>query len=283
MRSRAFCPAHVTGFFTVSDEHKDPENTGSRGAGFSIDLGAHVEAEVEGHGWIMEVNGVESSFLLVEKVVRSFAPGGHLTIETDVPFSQGLGMSGACALAAGLAVCDAIGTPQEEAVIQSHRSELFCRTGLGDVVAQSVGGFEVRLKEGIPPYGVIEKHHLDRELVIAVVGLPLVTTHVLSDPVLTQWIKLIGDECMDDFVEDISFERFLDISRQFSTETEFIKGPVERALAVGDEYGKGSMCMIGNSVFFHGDTHGLKAALSELAGENNVYVVKIDKQGARIV
>ncbi len=283
MTSKAFCPAHITGFFTVSENHLNPEMVGSRGAGFSIDLGAHAEVEVGGTDWIITVNGDRTSFLLVEKIMRKFALSGRVDIITDVPFSQGLGMSGACALSAGLAVCAETGHPREDAVREAHKAEIFCRTGLGDVIAQSVGGFEVRLKEGLPPHGEIKKFELERELVIAVLGQPLLTANILTDGVLTEWINMIGGDCMDEFMPDNGFDRFLEMSYRFAQETEFIKGPVRRAFDESREFGKGSMCMIGNSVFFDGDTDILYDIFSDLNGNNNVFIVNIDNQGARLV
>ncbi len=281
MTSKAFCPAHVTGFFTVSEHHFQLEKVGSRGAGFSLDMGAYTEVDVGGNDWEITVNGEKSSFLLVEKVLGNFAPGGRVKINTDVPFSQGLGMSGACALSAGLAVCAETGGEKEEAIRQAHNAEVFCRTGLGDVIAQSIGGFEVRLKEGLPPYGKIQKTEIEKEIVIAIMGQPLITTNVLTDAGLSEWIRMIGGECMDKFLPENGFDRFLDISYHFAEETKFVKGPVRKAFQVADQYGKGSMCMIGNSVFFVGDTDKLYEVLSEVT--DRVFVANIDNQGARLI
>ena len=39
MKARAFCPAHITGFFKAELDEKDPNCLGSLGAGFSIQRG----------------------------------------------------------------------------------------------------------------------------------------------------------------------------------------------------------------------------------------------------
>ena len=39
MKARAFCPAHITGFFKAELDEKDPNRLGSLGAGFSIQKG----------------------------------------------------------------------------------------------------------------------------------------------------------------------------------------------------------------------------------------------------
>ena len=48
MEAKAFCPAHVTGFFTahLDDSQKNSENLGSMGAGFSIKQGVTTSVRV---------------------------------------------------------------------------------------------------------------------------------------------------------------------------------------------------------------------------------------------
>ena len=48
MEAKAFCPAHVTGFFTahLDDSQKTSENLGSMGAGFSIKQGVTTSVSV---------------------------------------------------------------------------------------------------------------------------------------------------------------------------------------------------------------------------------------------
>ncbi len=38
--AKAFCPGHITGFFSIFDEHTDPMERGSQGAGLCLDKGA---------------------------------------------------------------------------------------------------------------------------------------------------------------------------------------------------------------------------------------------------
>lgn len=283
MRTKAFCPGHITGFFSLSEDHGNLEKIGSKGAGFSVDRGVTAEVDIEGNGWNIIVDGNETSFLTVEKAVSNFAPGGTVHLKTDLPFSQGFGMSGACALSSAVAVCHALDIPIEKGVKAAHIAEVFCRTGLGDVVAQSKGGFERRIKPGVPPYGEIKSEEIDTEVVLAVVGLPLITPHVLSDPILSEWIKKIGDECIEEFSPEPSFDNFLKISHKFAFETKFVKPSLKDALWETRELGKGSMSMIGNSVFTVGDTEKLKSTLEEIVGQERVFVVNIDNQGARVL
>lgn len=283
MTSKAFCPGHITGFFTLPEEKRSFAKTGSMGAGFSIGLGARTTVDVGGKGWTVEVNGEKTSFLGVEKTLLSIAKGGEVKITTEVPFSQGFGMSGACALSAAMAALEDSGRDTDQALQLAHKSEVFCRTGLGDVVAQSVGGFEIRKKEGLPPHGEIEKKTVERDVVLAVLGLPLITPDVLGDVQLAEWIKAIGGDIMEEYLPKNGFDRFLDLSLEFAEETEFIKNTIRKGINVAEPYGKGSMSMIGNSVFFFGETDELRSALEIEAGEENVYLTEIDNQGARII
>ncbi len=284
MTTTCFCPAHITGFFSLPlDDERSPQKTGSRGAGFSVELGVTAEVEIGGEGWNIFVNGEETSFLVVEKTVYNFSEGGTIKIETDLPFSQGFGMSGACALASATAVLNEIDDDLDRALEESHRSELFCRTGLGDVIGQYGGGFEIRLKGGLPPYGEIRREKIDREVVLAVGGAPLITPDILKDPFMAGWINAVGEDTMEEYMPENGLDRFIELSRKFSDETKFPKEKVKKLFDIGDEAGKGSMAMIGNSVFYFGEEERLKILFEEEVGEENVFLTKIDNEGVRVI
>ncbi len=290
MSSKVFSPAHITGFFTLPSEERELGDKrandipiGSKGAGFSVSLGVTAKADVRGDSWEIKVDGEKTSFLVVEKTVRQFARGGTIELETDLPFSQGFGLSGACALAAGTAVLEELDDDLEKALPAAHRSEIFCRTGMGDVLGQYHGGFEIRVKEGLPPKGELKTEKIEKQVVLAVAGSPLSTPDVLRDPMMTEWINIIGGEIMDEFLPENGFDRFLEFSNRFAEETNFIKKGVRSLLEIGEGSGKGSMAMIGNSVFFFGDTEELKELFEKEVGEENVYLTEIDNIGVRIV
>jgi len=284
MTTKAFCPAHITGFFSLPlDAEKMGDQEGSRGAGFSLELGAEAEVDLGEDGWSIVVNGESTSFMVVEKTVYNFAEGGTIKIETDLPFSQGFGISGACALASGTAVLEELGQDLEEALPAAHRAEMFCRTGMGDVLAQYHGGFEIRIKGGLPPHGDIKVSELDKEVVLAIAGSPLSTPDILRDPFMAGWINAVGEDIMDEFLPEDGFERFLELSLKFSEETKFPKEGVKTALKLGSKAGKGSMAMIGNSVFFVGETEKLESIFEKEFGEENVFLTGIDNEGVRIV
>ncbi len=283
MSTRAFCPGHITGFFLPSGFDTKIEHIGSRGAGFSIELGVTADVHVGGKDWKIAIDGKRQSITVVEKTVSNFAKGGTVDLQTKIPFSQGFGMSGACALSAGLAAAEEVGRERKDAVKAAHMAEIFCRTGLGDVVAQSIGGFETRIKEGLPPFGEIKKTEIDMEVVIGIMGSVLITPDVLRDPSMSEWIKIIGEECMDEFLPDDGFDEFLDLSYKFATETRFLRDDMIHFFSETKDIGKGSMSMIGNSIFMVGNIKEIENLLVNRVGENNVFVTKIDNQGARLM
>ncbi len=283
MSSTSFSPGHVTGFFVPSENLSDMEKIGSRGAGFCTKLGVYSEVEVGGTGWDIYVNDEKTSFMVVEKAVCSLASGGEIRIKTELPFSQGFGMSGACALSSAMSICQEVGLDKSKAVRAAHVAEVFCRTGLGDVLAQSVGGFETRIKPGLPPDGKIISKREDRDLVIGITGSRLVTPDILSDPSVSEWIKLVGEDCMDDFLPKSDFETFCEQSKRFALETRFMRTDIEDILSGVDDMGTGSMSMIGNSIFLVGKTDLLYDHLIEVLGPEKVYLTSIDNKGARIV
>ncbi|MFW6040992.1 MAG: pantoate kinase [Thermoplasmatota archaeon] len=283
MTSKAFCPGHITGFFTVSEIYDELEKVGSRGAGFSIELGAISEVTVGGERWDIVVDGVKTPFPVVEKTLEKIASGGEAIIKTEIPFSQGFGMSGACALSAGMAALYDIEMDPKKAIRLAHVAEVSCQTGLGDVVGQSVGGFEIRLKEGIPPKGIIKNKSIEHEVVLGIVGPPLITTDILGDQIVNKSIIEEGNICMDDFLPENGFDRFIEISYHFAERTKFLRKSMKDLLKKIENYGKGSMAMIGNSIFLFGETKKLVDILQEDDTVEQVFVTKIDNHGARVL
>lgn len=282
MSTRAFCPGHITGFFTIYDDSNDFKDIGSRGAGFCISLGASAAVEIDGEGWDIMVNGEKSSFLVVEKTLLNLGRGGTVTLDTDLPFSQGFGMSGACSLSAALAACEEVGLDHDEGLRAAHSAEVFCRTGLGDVIAQYEGGFEVRNKAGLPPHGEIVRSDLDQEVIVAVLGSPLITPDILSDVTIKGWIEAIGGELVDEFSVEDGFDDFIELSYRFASEARFLKRLHKNMLEKTGDHGKGSMSMIGNSVFLIGDIDRLMDIAEEETSPESVYLTEVDNEGARI-
>src|ERR671920_2526728 len=83
--------------------------------------------------------------------------------ETNIPIGFGLGSSGAGALSLSYALNQALdtGLSRSQAAQVAHQAEIACNTGLGTVIAEFAGGFEMRTRVGAPGIGYVSKIDLD--------------------------------------------------------------------------------------------------------------------------
>jgi len=256
-RSIAFAPGHVTGFFSIHDSADDVGKRGSRGAGFCVELGSTVTVEVSDRRKLL-VDGVRSELKVLTDVVRAFTRAEpdvrlRVSIENGLPLGQGFGMSGAMALATAMAATDLLDLGIDP-VLVAHTAEVLNGTGLGDVVSQSVGGFEMRMVEGIPPHGNVIPLAIDVDTVrLAWVDRPMSTLAILGNPDDRKRIAEAGAAAHASLSSDPSLENFCRASRRFADETGLIGPHVRRLIGESELAG---MCMLGNSAFSFGEMDG---------------------------
>lgn len=304
-RAAAFSPGHVTGLFEIHDQAPEVERRGSRGAGFSLAMGALSFVEVEpAESLRIEVfldkapsdAPVTRDALvhLLKEAVRDGkiplnkdAPRGErarirVRVHTDLqlPVSQGFGMSAAGALSAALALAKCLRLGRSSAVTAAHHADVMNRSGLGDVIGASVGGFEIRTAPGLPPWGSTRSFVGYGEAVLCVVGGPLLTRSVLSDPARRQGVDAAGGRCLADLLKDPTLDQFLAQSQRFAAESGLLTPELERAIHAASPHGKASMSMLGNSLFAFGKVPRLVDALHP---HGQVLVVPVDEGGARLV
>ncbi len=204
-----------------------------------------------------------------------------VTSEVQLPVSQGFGMSGAGALSSLIALNDALGGPKgmEELVSIAHRAEVTCRTGLGDVFPQSMGGLDIREKPGGPPHGFVHRIPVSSEVVLCVLGPPLSTKAILANEMMiVKSVNGVGRRCVDRFLVRRDLETFFRLAWQFARQTLLASSEVQAAVMKANLHGKASMSMLGNSIFAMGDTPLLNQSLGE---HGDVYLVEVDNEGAR--
>ncbi len=259
-RSRAFAPGHVTGFFSIHDSADDVAMRGSRGAGFCVDLGSHATVELADSNTIL-VNGLRSEMKVLTDVVEAFTRSMDtrlkVSIENGLPLGQGFGMSGAMALSTAMAAAKLLGSDVDP-ILAAHTAEVLNGTGLGDVAAQSVGGFEIRMVEGVPPHGRVENLDIDVDVVyLRWVEEPMSTPAVLRNPDDRKRIIEAGAEAHSALTEEPTLENFCRSSRRFADSTGLI-GPHVRKI-IGERKLAG-MCMLGHSAFSFEELDGAVAA-----------------------
>jgi len=285
MRSTAFCPGHLTGFFQVR-EHEEIDRTGSRGAGICVSLGATTTVTASrGRGKIdVRINGQADPAPVTRQAIAMLmdSPEHDLMVEThlELPMRQGFGMSAAGAFSTALAICEMMGHEFDDAMRATHQAEILHRTGLGDVAALSRGGITFRRREGIPPHGRIDRIGNDIPLAIAVVGPEILTASVLGDEVIRGRIDRIGGECVSSLEASPSLANFFRLSMEFSARTGLMTAHVENALESIRDLGSGSMVMLGNSIFASGN---VDRELDILVERYDAHRVSIDWQGPRVV
>ena len=297
----AFSPAHITGFFQIFDQPKNPLFKGSRGAGVSLTKGAKTTVHVKKaarKSVKIRINGKPAQTAEVSKSVADtflslVGTECHLDIEheIDVPIGCGLGSSGAGALGLALALNEALGLrlSRIEAAQIAHVAEVKHKTGLGTVIGETFGGIEIRVKPGAPGIGKVKHVAVDDDRVVACLPLgPLSTRKALSDPKLSKLINEHGGKLVDELATEPRVNKFLELSRSFAESTSLTSERVRKILTDAD--GEGfvcSMAIFGETVFSIVRQDEAEALLKIFRRHKrpkyDVINAQIDFQGARIL
>jgi len=243
----AFCPGHLTCFFRPV-RTADVMTTGSEGAGIRLSLGSVVHIDERSDKKVcMMIDGKSSEAKISKRVASILADGRgfDITVENQLPVSQGFGMSAAGAIAAGVCICKILGKDENEAYKAAHIADIEEMGGMGDVSALTAKGpISVRTTAGFPPNGNVISKGCKRDLTLIVIDGELETKKVLADEDMVRLISSAGDIAMRSYLFD---GRLFKASRYFSTITK-LESPAMRS-ALSDLGGNAAMCMLGNSIF----------------------------------
>ena len=239
---KAFCPFHITGFFALK-----PNRAGisSVGCGIVIADGATTEAVV-GEGRVY-INREPSSAPTTRTVVDSLSEK-QADVKTELagPISCGLGTSGAGALSTALSLNQLwkLNFSFNALCETAQRAEIVNKTGVGDVIAQAVGGVVIRRQDSIdriltPPL----------EISYLVFG-PLSTPEILANRGALSAIEKFGSAALKKLIRKPTFDEFMRLSRQFAYDTEMLSQKARDAVeAVEATGGCASMAMLGDAVY----------------------------------
>lgn len=302
MEASAFAPAHITGLVLPDERSSDPLHAGSKGIGFSIQEGVttKVKAEQGTSGEEVEVwiNGNPAPDAKVSreaaKIILRRAGGKkcNLTIEhlVQVPIGVGFGTSGAAALSLTLAVNKALelGLSTVEAAQTAHVAEVICRTGLGTVLAELHGGFEVRVSPGAPGFGKLIQIPLNKEYsVVALTFGALSTGEMLDSLEQSREAYSLAENLLVSFMQDRSVENFLQVSNKFSRFLA-LNSRLQRVLTEADDAGfTCGVALFGETVFTlvkPEETDLVERTFKRLATNGSkVLTTRISDQGARVL
>ncbi len=283
----AFCPGHATAFFEICDQSERPLERGSRGAGLNLTLGARSSVstdESRDQSIKVRIDGIESQARTTRDAISLLIEDRPLKVEVntalDLPVEQGFAMSAAGSLSASFALCSLLGLPVKKAFEAAHIAEVKNKTGLGDVAGIFAGAAEIRLEPGLPPIGVVERIEASSPVVLAIVGKPIKTNAVLTDPVKRGKISDSGKKCILEFSEHRTLEHMFALGMEFLEDSELFSKEVLDAMVVADQHGMATMAMLGNSIFGIGDTPEMAEALRPLG---QVFICEIDQTGPKLL
>ncbi|MFX0169042.1 MAG: pantoate kinase [Candidatus Hodarchaeota archaeon] len=301
MKARAFAPGHITGFFQICDQAEDPLKRGSRGAGVTISRGVTTSVEVEPAQTpqiYIKINGSPDPAPVSKEVISSlltYLPDQDFKIlvnhEVAMPIGYGFGTSGAGALSLSLALNHALklGLTRIEAAQIAHIVEVRQRTGLGTVIAETLGGIEMRITAGGPGVGVIKTIPSDNDCKVVCLPFgPIPTPEYLNDERARQRINELGGSLIDALQLHPTVKRLLQYSRRFAEHIQILTKRVNAVLHECDEAGFiCSSAIFGENVFSlvtSDEVQELKRIFDRhKTTKHEVLVMDVDYQGAQLL
>ncbi len=303
--AKGYSPGHITGFFatpTSPNSTVDPKFRGSIGAGFSIDRGIATTVKVfysVEKNYEIRLNGIPNFELNVSNFVvayymRLIHDPVFLSVEhdCDLPVGFGLGSSGSAALSLSYALNAALKTnlTKLQAAQIAHNADIACRTGLGTVISEFTGGFELRLSEGGPGVGRVIKYELSPNLCAIILCLEPIKTDLWLNKSVTNdkkhYLNLLGRKMVNDLnKEENNVGLFLDMSYQFAHEYQLDEGKCKYPLHVLQAEGiKASVALFGHTLFTLTERDKLPKIVRLLEQfKGQLLVCGIDNLGARLI
>lgn len=256
-------PAHVTGFFypIIKD---NPLESGSLGAGFSLTKYVYTEVKLNNDSKIRvffndkEVTDQACTSYVAAKELLNYIGekrGVIIKHKFEIPIGCGLASSGAGALGVVFGINEEldIGLKRIELAKFAHIAEVKCKTGLGSVIAQYDGMFEIRIKAGSPGLGVVLRFPVKENVAILVYG-EIETKKILSSKNALKRVKYAFGEKHLELLKNFSVENFCRLSRDFATQSGLLSEHLKYLLNKASYLGlNGSMLMLGDGVFLFGE------------------------------
>ena len=300
MESTAYSPGHITGVVQTYEYLDDPINSGSKGIGFSIHKGVTTQVNITPsriNDIRIEINGeTVSNATVSEYVAKSLTSNINRNLKisikhlVDIPIGSGFGTSGAAALSLAYALNQVLGLGLStiESAKVAHIAEVVCKTGLGTVLAEMQGGFEVRVKHGAPGIGKIIEIPLDDDYVMVALELGTKSTEqMLRELVRKNETPQLGEQFVHLFLADSSVQNFLNLSKKFS---QLMNISHKLKNAAKDAEARGFICgiaLFGDTLFSlvrPNEVNELKNIFSKYRIRNeSIIISQIEKRGARLL
>jgi pantoate kinase len=177
-----------------------------------------------------------------------------------------------------------VGLDIKQAAQIAHCSEIECKTGLGSVLAQYGGGFELRSRIGAPGVGVIDKIASVQNLKVVILCLSPVSTKKF----LTERVELLngfGEKMLERLKASRNISEFLDMSFDFANSIGLIQGRSRTLIGRLKSLGFGSsIALFGNTIFSIVKSSAVSDVINCLEGYGGrLLICDVDHYGARLV
>lgn len=211
-------PLHITSmWYPIYTDN--PRTTGSIGAGIVIRPGLNMVIE-NGETTVTEPPHIK-------EVLSRYGIEATIRYNTNIPLGVGYGMSGAVALGTALGAAALLGRSLLEAAQVAHEVEVDFGTGLGDVIAEFYGGgVELRVKQGAPGIGIIDRIPYPSDLVVLTHEVGFEDTRSMLAR-LRGRLETIGKELVNELIKEPTYENFLRLSLEFSRAMGFLNNETE--------------------------------------------------------
>ena len=294
--AKAFSPGHITGFFEITHaSYSHFLHKGSKGAGFSIDRGIATTTyvyESAKTGYRISINGTqvrdaEVSKWVIEEYLKVASKPCFVNVEHEIgiPVGFGIGSSGAAALSLSYALNEVLdaGLGRTQAAQIAHHAEIACKTGLGTVIAEFAGGFEMRTSAGAPGVGSVSKIDLQNYRAVMLCLAPISTKSFLTNRM--DEINGRGGVMLKKLLESRNVDEFLKMSHEFADTLDLTEGRCKAPIAALKAKGiESSVALFGQTVFTLVPQARAKEARDALKGFGGTLLVcNIDSNGSRVL
>ncbi|WP_455278216.1 pantoate kinase [[Eubacterium] cellulosolvens] len=304
---KSFCPGGVTSFFEPyklrSTKKKLTKDLimGARGGGFTLKKGTTTwvkasRSRTNKISIFIRKKPTENfhttktvTELLLKKTARKYRVSINHNI--DLPIGAGYGTSAAGALSTALAMNEALGLGLtfDELGFYAHVAEIRCKTGLGTVGPQMVGGCIIQREGGPPGLCKIDQIPINRSyrIVSGYIG-PISTSRILSSNTLYKIISAEGGKTMQIILSNPTLRNFLTKSEEFASNIGLMTERIRRLIKITKKNGSvgATQNMLGEA--FHGIADVQRVpeildALNSYDPMSKFFSTAIDFEGARLV
>jgi len=301
--AKAFSPGHLTGFFATDKIAQiiNPNFNGSIGAGFSISKGINTTVRVYNDfskSYKIFINGIDSfdakvSKFVVEYYLKMIDYPVFISVEheSEIPIGYGLGSSGSAALSLSYALNQSLKTNLSftHAAQIAHQADIACKTGLGSVISEFIGGFEIRTSIGGPGIGKILKIPVSSQFYVVIFCIRPISTYSILEKSFSSSnnysLNISGKVLIEKLLSNPNIDTFLELSHVFAKQYGLLDGyckdPILKLISVGI---KCSVALFGHTLFTVVKKEDLDKVVYILKQfEGKLIICNIDNIGARMV